>query len=47
MSSKFIPPKVGAILTTVSTISFTSLVLRTIGNASTSANSLNNIDFPP
>ena len=46
ISSKFIPPKVGAILTTVSTISSTSLVSRTIGKASTPANSLNNIDLP-
>ena len=46
MSSKLTPPRVGAILTTVSTISSTFLVSRTIGKASTSANSLNNIDLP-
>ena len=40
------PPKVGDMRITVSTISSTSLVLRQIGKASTSANSLNSIALP-
>ncbi len=40
------PPNVGAIRITVSTISSTSLVARQIGKASTSANSLNSIALP-
>ena len=46
ISSRFIPPKQGAILFTVSTISSTSFVSKQIGNASTLANSLNRIDLP-
>ena len=46
MSSRFIPPNEGEILTIVSTISSTSFVSNTIGNASTSPNSLNRTDFP-
>ena len=40
------PPNVGAIRITVSTISSVSLVSRQIGKASTSANSLNSIALP-
>ena len=46
MSSRLIPPKVGAISFTASTISSGSLVSRQIGKASTSANSLNSIALP-
>ncbi len=46
MSSRLIPPKVGAISFTVSTIASGSWVSRQIGNASTSANSLNSIALP-
>ena len=46
ISSKFMPPNDGEILTIVSTISSTFLVSRTIGKASTSANSLNSTHFP-
>ena len=46
MSSRLMPPKVGAIRTTVSTISSTPFVDRQIGNASTSANSLKSIALP-
>ena len=46
MSSRLIPPKVGAISSTVLMISSGSLVERQIGNASTSANSLNSIALP-
>ena len=46
MSSRLIPPKLGAISLTVWTISSGSFVSRQIGNASTSANSLNSIALP-
>ena len=46
ISSKLIPPKVGAKYLTVLTISSGSLVSRTIGKASTPPNSLNNTAFP-
>ena len=46
MSSRLMPPKVGAISCTVSTILSGSLVSRAIGKASTSANSLNSIALP-
>ena len=46
ISSKLIPPKVGLILTMVSTISSTSFVFNNIGTASTLPNSLNNIALP-
>ena len=46
MSSRLMPPKVGAIRITVSTISSTSFVARQIGKASTSANSLKSIALP-
>ncbi len=46
MSSRLIPPKVGDISLTVFTIWSGSWVLRQIGKASTSANSLNSIAFP-
>ena len=46
MSSRLMPPNVGAMRITVSTISSTSLVARQIGKASTSANSLNSIALP-
>ena len=46
MSSKFIPPNPGAIILTVCTISSTFFVSKHIGNASTSANSLNSTAFP-
>ena len=46
MSSRLMPPKVGEMRITVSTISSTSFVLRQIGKASTSANSLKSIALP-
>src|SRR5918997_71657 len=46
MSSRLMPPKVGAIALTVATISSGSLVLRQIGKASTPPNSLNSIALP-
>src|ERR671914_637854 len=46
MSSRLMPPKVGEMRSTVSTISSTSFVLRQIGHASTPANSLKSIDLP-
>ena len=46
MSSRLMPPKVGAISCTVSTILSGSLVSSAIGKASTSANSLNSIALP-
>ena len=46
MSSRLIPPKPGAMRTTVSTISATSLVSRQIGTASTPANSLKSTALP-
>src|SRR5580692_9905108 len=46
MSSRLMPPKIGAMLTTVSTIASTSWVARQIGNASTLPNSLKSIDLP-
>ena len=46
MSSRLMPPNVGAISLTVATISSTSLVSSTIGKASTSANSLKSIALP-
>ena len=46
MSSRLIPPNVGEIRITVSTISSGSVVLRQIGKASTSANSLKSIALP-
>ena len=46
MSSRLMPPKVGAISFTVSTILSGSLVSSAIGKASTSANSLNSIALP-
>ena len=46
MSSRLMPPNVGAISFTVSTILSGSLVSRAIGNASTPANSLNSIALP-
>ena len=46
MSSRLIPPNVGARRLTVSTISSVSFVSRQIGNASIPANSLNKMDFP-
>ena len=46
MSSRLMPPKVGAISLTVWMISSVSLVARQIGKASTSANSLNSIALP-
>ena len=46
MSSRLMPPKVGAISFTVSMICSGSLVSRQIGKASTSANSLNSIALP-
>ncbi len=46
MSSRLIPPKVGATSLTTSTIWPGSRVSRQIGKASTSANSLNSIAFP-
>jgi hypothetical protein len=46
MSSRLMPPKPGAMRTTVSTISSTSVQLRQIGTASTPPNSLNSTAFP-
>ena len=46
MSSRLMPPKTGAMRTTVSTISSTSFVSRQIGNASMSANCLKSIALP-
>ena len=46
ISSKLIPPKVGAKYLTVFIISSGSLVSRTIGKASTPPNSLNNTALP-
>ena len=46
MSSRLMPPKVGARNFTVRTISSTSLVSRQMGKASTSANSLNSSALP-
>ena len=46
MSSRLIPPKVGAIRRTDSTIASGSWVSRQIGKASTSANSLKSIALP-
>ena len=46
MSSRLMPPKVGAISFTVWTISSGSFVARQIGKASTSANSLKSIALP-
>ena len=46
MSSRLMPPNVGAISFTVSTILSGSLVSSAIGKASTSANSLNSIALP-
>ena len=46
MSSRLMPPKLGAIALTIATISSTSVVSRQIGNASTSANSLKRTALP-
>ncbi len=46
MSSRLMPPKVGAISRTASMIFSGSLVSRQIGNASMSANSLKSIALP-
>ena len=46
MSSRLMPPKPGAMRSTVSTISSGSLVSRQIGKASTPANSLKSIALP-
>ena len=46
MSSRLMPPKPGAIASTVATIASGSLVLRTIGNASMPANSLKSMHLP-
>ena len=46
MSSRLMPPKVGASSFTAWTISSGSFVSRQIGNASTSPNSLNSIALP-
>ena len=46
MSSRLIPPKVGASRTTVSTISSTSVVSRATGIASTPPNCLNRTALP-
>ena len=46
MSSRLMPPKVGATAVTVATISSGSLVLRQSGKASTPPNSLNSIALP-
>ena len=46
MSSRLMPPKTGAIGSTVRTISSASFVARQIGKASTSANSLNSTALP-
>ena len=46
MSSRFIPPNMGATLTTVSTISSGSLVVRQRGKALTPLNFLKSMAFP-
>ena len=46
MSSRLMPPKLGASRTTVSTISSTSVVSRQIGTASTPPNCLNSTALP-
>ena len=46
ISSKLIPPKVGAIALTIWIISCGSFVFKQIGTASMSANSLNSSAFP-
>ncbi|MBP2686489.1 MAG: hypothetical protein H6Q81_1394 [Deltaproteobacteria bacterium] len=46
MSSRLIPPKVGASAFTIRMISSVSLVFRQIGQASIPPNSLNSIAFP-
>ena len=46
MSSRLMPPKPGAIAVTAVTISSTSVVARQMGQASTSANSLNSAALP-
>ena len=46
MSSRLMPPKLGAIRATVSTISSTSVVSRTSGTASTPPKSLNSSALP-
>ncbi len=46
MSSRFIPPKVGSISLTVSTILSTSEVSRQIGKASTPPNALKSTALP-
>ena len=46
MSSRLIPPKLGASRTTVSMISSTSVVSRQIGTASTPPNCLNSTALP-
>ena len=46
MSSRLMPPNVGANARTMPTISSTSVVSRQSGNASTPANSLNSIALP-
>ena len=46
MSSRLMPPKPGAIASTVATIASGSLVLSTIGNASMPANSLKSMHLP-
>ena len=46
MSSRLMPPNVGAIASTMRTISSTSVVSRQIGNASTPPSSLNSIALP-
>ncbi len=46
MSSRLIPPKLGASRTTVSMISSTSVVSRQIGTASTPPNCLKSTDLP-
>ena len=46
MSSRLMPPKLGASRTTVSTISSTSMVSRQIGTASTPPNCLNSTALP-
>ena len=46
MSSRLMPPYAGAMRTTVSTISSTSVVSRQIGTQSMPPNSLNSNDLP-
>ena len=46
ISSKFMPPKIGAICLTAATISSTSCVSKIMGKASTLANALNNWHLP-